>query len=117
MLIANKSGVSFRYKREALYEVMDFDMLVEQERLALAAAYEEQKKSTNPKWGVGAAAVASNSLAGGQAGPIKFQVLDSVLRISKDKSERANTVSGQENRLSPSILARRLVSHNSGHRG
>ena len=60
MLIANKSGVSLRFKPDALYEVLDLDLLVEQERLALVTAYDQQKKSTNPKWGVGAAAVAED---------------------------------------------------------
>jgi cytidine deaminase len=47
-----------RFKLELLFELLDRSALLSDERDAVEAALEEQRKSTNPKWRVGAAALA-----------------------------------------------------------
>jgi len=49
-----------RFTRTIAFELIDLESLSLEERAAIEAALEEQKKSQNPKWRVGAAAVAED---------------------------------------------------------
>src|ERR1041384_2998723 len=49
-----------RYRREVIFDLMPRSLLSSVERDAVDAVLLEQKKSTNPKWRVGVAAIAEN---------------------------------------------------------
>jgi cytidine deaminase len=55
-----KADTIRRFRVEATFDLMDVVSLSVAERSAVEVAIEEQKKSTNPKWRVGVAALAEN---------------------------------------------------------